>query len=299
MARVRYTNNTSGILILDKPLGITSNTAVQKIKHLLKVNKVGHTGTLDPLASGILPVCVGRATKFSQYLLFSDKSYIFSVKLGIKTTTGDLEGEVLIEEKPCQIDNNSILKVLYSFIGEYNQKVPQFSAVKHKGKPLYYWARKGISIEEKFRNVSINSINLLSYDAIDNVITIRVHCSKGTYVRTLAEDIADKFGTVGCVSYLRRVGVDKISEDRCTTIELLSSMDEKDLLNHIIKIENIMTSYPAVELSDKLILDLKYHKFIYRSGLTTKNKYRLFNESGCFVGIGHYCSDKLHLEKSW
>jgi tRNA pseudouridine55 synthase len=206
MGRRRSTGRkVNGILLLDKPLGITSNDALQRVKHLFRARKAGHTGSLDPLATGLLPICLGEATKISAFLLDADKRYRVKVKLGVTTTTADAEGEVL-EEKPITgVDQARIEAALESFRGEIDQLPPMYSAIKHKGERLYNLARQGIEVEREPRRITIHSLVLLDWQAPE--FSLDVHCSKGTYVRTLAEDIGNVLGCGAHVTALHRSGV--------------------------------------------------------------------------------------------
>lgn len=193
-----------GVLLLDKPAGITSHTAVQKVRRLFNAAKAGHTGTLDPLATGLLPVCLGEATKFSHLLLEADKNYLASIRLGVSTTTGDLEGEVTTR---LEVDMNQekIESVLKNFVGEILQTPPMYSAIKQGGQPLYKLARAGRELPRAPRKVSINSLTLV--DLAGDELTVRVCCSKGTYVRVLAEDVGRELACGACLSALRREAV--------------------------------------------------------------------------------------------
>ena len=191
MARRKKGRLVNGILILDKPTGITSNAALQKVKRLFEAQKAGHTGSLDPLATGVLPVCLGEATKLSHYLLDANKRYRAKCILGISTTTGDSQGEILAHHQVPETDTNSLLTLLDDFKGTQNQTPPMYSALKHNGRPLYEYARKGIEIERKSRQITIFELNLLEYNVSSETghssIEIDVLCSKGTYIRSLAE----------------------------------------------------------------------------------------------------------------
>ena len=199
-------NNLNGILLLDKPLMLSSNHAIQKIKKQFNVRKVGHTGTLDPLATGLLPVCMGQATRISRFLINSDKTYRALIMLGTRTSTGDKEGEI-IETCSSDVSTNTayIDKVLKSFIGEQKQIPPMYSALKHNGERLYKLAQKGLNVSRKERSINIYSIDLISIN--DDYLEVIIECSKGTYIRTLAEDIAKKLGTVGHIDQLRRLNI--------------------------------------------------------------------------------------------
>jgi len=212
-----------GVLLLDKPLRMSSNDALQKVKRSFNAEKAGHTGTLDPLATGLLPLCFGAATKFSQVSLDADKRYNASLHLGVTTSTGDLEGEV-VERREVSIDRASIDAVLARFTGEIDQCPPMHSALKHEGRALYEYAREGIEIERKSRRVAIHALDLLDWQA--PLLTLDVRCSKGTYVRTLAEEIGAALGCGAHLAALRRTGSGVLSVDDAVTLEALEAMDD-------------------------------------------------------------------------
>ena len=217
----------SGILLLDKPKGISSNQALQIAKQLFAANKVGHTGSLDPLATGLLPLCFGEATKFSQFLLNADKTYWVSARLGVKTNTGDAEGEI-IQSRPINTDALEKLEaILASFCGTISQIPPMFSALKHKGKPLYKLARQGIVIERSPRTVQIHRLQLL--DRVnENTVNLEIKCSKGTYIRTLIEDIGEALGCGAYVQELRRLGVANYLAEQMVSLEQLKEKKQKN-----------------------------------------------------------------------
>lgn len=214
-----------GVFLLNKPLGMSSNAALQRVRWLFRAEKGGHTGALDPLASGLLPICLGEATKFSHYLLDSTKRYQTTIQLGHSTTTGDIEGEVLLEKPAPQLSENSIQVVLAQFIGDIQQVPPMYSALKKEGRPLYELARKGIEIEREARPISIYAIELLSFT--ESSITLDVTCSKGTYIRVLGEDIAKALGTYGHLTYLHRIQTGQFSLLPEYTLEYLESLTEQ------------------------------------------------------------------------
>jgi tRNA pseudouridine55 synthase len=203
--RNRKGRDITGIVVIDKPSGHSSNHVLQQVKRLFDAKKAGHTGSLDPLASGVLPICLGEATKLSGYLLDADKQYAVTCKLGITTDSGDADGEVIAEQPIPDFDEAGLQTIINSFIGEQDQVPPMFSALKYQGQPLYKLARQGIEVERKSRRIRIYEIELLdcSYDSF----TLSVRCSKGTYIRTLVEDISHKLGTGGHVTMLRRTAV--------------------------------------------------------------------------------------------
>lgn len=197
-----------GIIVVNKPSGCTSHDIVSKIRKSLKLKKVGHTGTLDPLATGVLPILLGNATKLSKYLINHDKEYVATIKLGVKTETGDIEGSIIDEQKVPLFTEEQIIEVLNSFVGKQKQMPPMYSAIKVNGKKLYEYARNGEKIEVTTRNIEIYNISFLQY--IDNKIKFKVSCSKGTYIRSLCEDIAQKLNTVGTMENLERTQVRNI-----------------------------------------------------------------------------------------
>lgn len=197
-----------GIIVVNKPSGCTSHDIVSKIRKSLKLKKVGHTGTLDPLATGVLPILLGNATKLSKYLINHDKEYVATIKLGVKTDTGDIEGSIIDEQKVPLFTEEQIIEALNSFVGKQKQMPPMYSAIKVNGKKLYEYARNGEKIEVATRNIEIYNISFLQY--IDNKIKFKVSCSKGTYIRSLCEDIAQKLNTVGTMENLERTQVRNI-----------------------------------------------------------------------------------------
>lgn len=211
-----------GVLLLDKPLGLSSNDALVRAKRLLRANKAGHTGTLDPLATGLLPLCFGEATKFSQDLLDADKTYEAAVRLGATTTTGDAEGDI-VSERPVTCDRAALEAAIVRFTGEIEQVPPMYSALKKDGKPLYEYARAGQTVERAARQVTIHAITLLDADLENGRFTMRVTCSKGTYIRTLAEDIGEALGCGAHLTGLRRTGVGDLTLDGAVTLEQIDA----------------------------------------------------------------------------
>ena len=211
----------NGLLLIDKPLGFSSNQALSKIKWIFSAKKAGHTGTLDPLATGLLPICFGEATKFSSHLLNSEKTYEASIKLGWKSSTGDAEGK-LTESKIISISLDKLEEVLSLFVGLSNQTPPMFSALKHKGQPLYKFAREGVKIERQQRQIKISELKLLSYEK--NIIKFAVTCSKGTYIRTLAEDIANKLGMDGYLIDLRRTKIGNLNVQDALSLDKIEAL---------------------------------------------------------------------------
>ena len=214
----------SGVFLLNKPLGISSNAALQRVRWLYRAEKGGHTGALDPLASGLLPICLGEATKFSHYLLDSTKRYQTTIHLGHSTTTGDVEGDVLFEQAVPELTQAKIEQILATFVGDIQQVPPMYSALKKEGRPLYELARKGIEIEREARPITIEALELLSFT--ENSLTLDVTCSKGTYIRVLGEDIAKALNTFGHLTYLHRIKTGQFDLIPSYTIEYLESLTE-------------------------------------------------------------------------
>lgn len=242
-----------GVFLLNKPLNISSNAVLQKVRWLYRAQKAGHTGALDPLATGLLPICLGEATKFSHYLLDADKRYQTTIQLGTATTTGDVEGEVVESQAVPLLTEDSISKILKQFEGETTQIPPMYSALKKDGRPLYELARQGIEIERPARPVRISQIELLSFK--EQSISLDVTCSKGTYIRVLGEDIAKAMGTVGHLSKLHRIQTGHFQLDEHMTIEYLESLDE------VAREQLLLPSYAAVEGLPKLELPLERVKY--------------------------------------
>ena len=238
-----------GVLLLDKPLGLSSNQALQKAKWLLRAEKAGHTGTLDPLATGVLPLCFGAATKFSQLHLDADKTYETTVRLGLKTSTGDAEGDV-IETRPVTCTAGQVVEVLDRFMGPIAQVPPMHSALKKDGKPLYEYARDGQTVEREARQVVIHDLDLLDMqlDGDAPSLQLRVRCSKGTYIRTLGEDIGEALGCGGHLTMLRRTATGPFDATQCITLDALASETEDQRLAHLAPVQVLLEGHVPVTL---------------------------------------------------
>ena len=234
-----------GVLLLDKPLGLSSNDALQKARRLLNAEKAGHTGTLDPLASGLLPLCFGAATKFSQASLDADKRYTATLRLGVTTTTGDLEGGV-VERRDVAVDRAAIDAVLVRFIGAIDQCPPMHSALKHEGKALYEYARAGTEVEREARTVTIHRIDIVAGD--HDVWIVDVRCSKGTYIRTLAEDIGKELGCGAHLAALRRTASGPLTLEDAHTVEELTAMSENERDAALLGADALVADWPEVRL---------------------------------------------------
>lgn len=241
----RIKRPVDGVLLLNKPVGITSNTALQIAKRLYQAEKAGHTGTLDPFADGLLPLCFGEATKFSQYQLEADKRYRAVLHLGITTTTGDPEGEV-IATRPVAVTADQVASVVAEFVGDTMQTPPMYSALKYQGKPLYEYARAGITIERPARPVKIRNIEILAFH--DVALTIDVTCSAGTYIRTLAEDIGHKLGCGAHLTHLTRLASGGFSLDEAVT---LTQLEQDELVQRDARLaaaDGLINYLPALTL---------------------------------------------------
>ncbi|KAI3589605.1 tRNA pseudouridine(55) synthase [Cupriavidus sp. U2] len=236
-----------GVLLLDKPLGLSSNDALVRAKRLLRANKAGHTGTLDPLATGLLPLCFGEATKFSQDLLDADKTYEAAVRLGATTTTGDAEGDI-VSKRPVTCDRAALDAAIVRFTGEIEQVPPMYSALKRNGKPLYEYARAGQTVERAARRVIIRAITLLEVDLENSRFTMRVTCSKGTYIRTLAEDIGEALGCGAHLTGLRRTGVGDLTLEGAVTLEQIDAQPDDVRPTLLAPVDALLQRCPPVHL---------------------------------------------------
>lgn len=238
-----------GVLLLDKPLGLSSNQALQKAKWLLRAEKAGHTGTLDPLATGVLPLCFGAATKFSQGHLDADKTYETVVRLGVKTSTADAEGEVL-QTRPVQCTVGQVVEVLDRFTGPISQVPPMHSALKKDGKALYEYARDGQTVERAPREVVIHELELLDLQLQDDAprLHLRVHCSKGTYIRTLGEDIGEALGCGAHLASLRRIATGRFDVSACIGLPALEALDEAGRRACLLPVESLLDGHSRVTL---------------------------------------------------
>lgn len=283
----------SGILLLDKPLEMSSNKALQIVKCLFNANKAGHTGSLDPLATGMLPICLGEATKVSQYLLEADKVYQVSFKLGERTATGDAEGDV-IETKPFEsITEEQVQSIIPQFLGDLEQIPPMYSALKHNGQRLYDLARKGIEVERKSRHIHISDLELLSF--VEGVVELKVACTKGTYIRTLAEDIAKALGTVSYVTKLHRLEVGSFNGFPMVTmgeLEQLAEEGELQLDKKLLPVDIGIMNLPEIRLNDDLSYYMCLGQPVQVPKAPTSGLVRLYDAKR-FLGIGEIKSDGL------
>jgi len=284
----RQKKNISGILLLDKPLGFSSNQALQKIKWLFKAAKAGHTGTLDPLATGLLPLCFGEATKFAHFLTDADKTYIATIKLGATTTTGDAEGEVL-STHVVNVSRQDFETASTLFVGEISQTPPMYSALKFEGKALYEYARAGVEIERQARLVTIHNIEVNSFAG--DVAVITVTCSKGTYIRTLAEDIGKRLGCGAHLTGLRRTATADYRIEQAITLEQFEAMDDEQRMAALAPPDSAVHYLPAITLDDDGAFYLLQGQAVWRSGVIPSGLLRLYNEQQVFLGLGELQDD--------
>jgi tRNA pseudouridine55 synthase len=284
--------NVHGILLLDKPVGVTSNQALQHVKRLYQARKAGHTGSLDKQASGLLPMCLGEATKISGYLLDSDKYYQATCKLGMTTTTGDAEGEITAEKPVPELNKADVLAALAQFHGEISQVPPMYSALKHKGQRLYKLAHQGIVVEREPRNVTIYSLELLALNGDE--IEISVHCSKGTYIRTLAEDIGNKLGYGAHVKELRRLGAGPFRAEQMITvgeIERLAIEGITALDQLLLPVDTALQDVPEIEVSESLVFYMRQGQAVIVPHAPVNGLVRIYDHRHQFIGVGEVQDD--------
>jgi tRNA pseudouridine55 synthase len=307
MARKRKGRSINGILLLDKGLGLSSNHALQQVKRMFNAAKAGHTGALDPLATGMLPICLGEATKFSQFLLDTDKTYQVTAKLGVRTTTSDADGEV-VESNPVNVTEAELFAACEQFKGAIKQVPSMFSALKHQGKPLYFYARQGIDIPREARDITIFSLSIDRFE--DDEVDMTVHSSKGTYIRSLVDDLGQLLGCGAYVSKLHRTQVTDYPADRMMTMESLQALRDQidnetaDLLDDqtfTVLDQLLMPMDSAVKTLDSVELEQIAEGF-FRNGnpvnyvgseMFTENALiRVYSQtSGLFLGVGFIDSE--------
>lgn len=273
--------NITGFLILDKPSGISSNHALQRVKKIFQAKKAGHTGSLDVLATGLLPICFGEATKFAQYLLNADKYYRTVMRLGVTTTTSDAEGEVVAEKSTSQISDELINSVMSQFRGESQQIPSMYSALKHRGKPLYELARNGIEIHRDSRTIIIHELTLL--DRKKDLLTLEVRSSKGTYIRTLVDDIGQVLGCGAYVHSLRRLGAGPFVESQMVTLKTLKESDNPQ--QYILPIDAALQHLPVIRLDDDQVKKLFYGQKVMLE-ISSRELTRIEDEKKHFLGLG-------------
>ena len=284
--------NVKGILLLDKPVGLTSNGALQKVKSLYRAKKAGHTGSLDKAASGLLPLCFGEATKFSGFLLNADKHYRTIFQLGIQTSTGDTEGEVVYRGALQKFTRKRIEAALAGFQGTVMQVPPMFSALKHKGQRLYKLAHQGLEVDREPREITVHSITLLDYR--DDELELEILCSKGTYIRTLAEDIGKELGCGAHVKSLRRIGVGPYSDENMLALAELETIAETGLSGldaELLGIDSVLQDMPSIHLVDSVAFYLCQGQPVMVPKAPTHGMLRIYTEDKRFLGVGEVLED--------
>jgi tRNA pseudouridine55 synthase len=274
--------DVSGIILLDKRLGVSSNQALQEVRRLFNANKAGHTGSLDPLATGLLPLCFGEATKVSALMLDDDKRYQVTIRLGVMTDTGDSEGQIVAEMPVPDFSESQLLDCLQHFTGEIDQVPPMYSALKHQGKKLYELAREGKTVDRPARRITIYAIELLAFDS--QQISLDVRCSKGTYIRSLAEDIGHYLGSCGTVTALRRTASGQFNLADAFTIEQLREMDLATLYASRLPVDIPLSHIPAVSVNDEQVISIKQGQQIDLNS-TELGTVRIYSQQ-CFLGLG-------------
>jgi tRNA pseudouridine55 synthase len=292
----------SAFLLLDKPVGLSSNRVLQRVKRLFNVKKAGHVGTLDPLASGMLPICFGAATRFADYLVSEYKTYLVSARFGVKTSTGDKEGDVVSERIVPVITEENLNDLMDSFRGEITQIPPMYSALKHKGKPLYEYARKGVEISRPARPAVIHSFSLLEI-VDETTCKFEVRCSKGTYVRTLIEDLGEAVGCGAHVIELRRTRVGDFDEAQMISLDCLSELFDQggfaELDQRLMSVSDLCVGFDSLHLDHIKSLDWVHGRDVFVRNLSVNTSLiTLFHESGEFLGIAEPQDDgRLKVKK--
>lgn len=292
-------NSINGLLLLDKPLGLSSNAALQKAKRIFNARKAGHTGTLDPLATGMLPICFGETTKFTQFLLDADKTYETTAKLGVITDSGDSEGQVIERREIADVSLEKVNAALEKFRGEQNQIPSMFSAIKQQGTPLYELARAGISVPREPRKITIHQLELVNFSSDE--ISLVVRCSKGTYIRSLVEDIGLELGCGAHVTALRRTAVADFKIEKMVTLESLLALSEKkleeELFETLLPVDSLVQYLPAIQLYQQDVDSLKKGQ---RVKIVEAKKYgseselvRVYDPENQFIGLCEIHSDGL------
>ncbi|MDG2940320.1 tRNA pseudouridine(55) synthase TruB [Bisgaard Taxon 10/6] len=284
-----------GVFLLDKPQGLSSNDVMQKVKRLFQANKAGHTGALDPLATGMLPICLGEATKFSQFLLDADKRYVVTAKLGERTDTSDAEGRI-VASRPVNVKTAEILTALSAFRGDLMQVPTMFSALKHQGKPLYEYARAGVTVERQARPITIFELKFIEYHA--PFLTLEVHCSKGTYIRTLIDDLGERLGCGAHVSMLRRTAVSDYPSDKMLTLEALQQLAEAGDLRRLDALllppDSAVSQLPSLFLTERQTQAVGFGQRVrFDNAEKIYGQVRLFSAENLFLGVAEIHQDNV------
>lgn len=296
MARRRKGRAIDGLLVLDKPLGLSSNHALQQAKRLYGAAKAGHTGALDPLATGVLPLCFGEATKFSQYLLDADKTYTSTFVFGRATASGDADGELLCDEDASMLDSAAIEEALTAFRGQIEQVPSMFSALKQNGQPLYKLAREGKTVARKARSVHVYQFDITAFRPGRNPeVDVLIHCSKGTYIRSLAQDLGEALGVGAYLTALRRVKAGPFEIAQAVTLEQLEAMKQAETVADmdalLLPADSALAHLPKVELAEASAFYLRQGNTVQVPKLAHSGMVRIGLESGDFLGLGEILDD--------
>jgi len=286
--------NINGLLLLDKPSGISSNQALQKVKKIFNAKKAGHTGSLDPIATGMLPICFGETTKVAHFLLNNDKGYLVTAKFGVSTTTGDREGEVLETKSTSKLSQEIIISALKSFEGQYDQTAPLYSALKYEGRPLYYYARKGIEVPRKTRSIEIYSIKFESFES--DILKFHVMCSKGTYIRSLVEDVAKKIDSVAHIQELRRTHFAWFKEADMSSLENIENDNNKTIEDILLPSDEVLKEYDSVYLDKDSANDIKYGRRVSFDSIPSTKIVRIYDEKDELLAIGEVVEEENYLQ---
>jgi len=304
MAKKRKGRAINGVLLLDKPYDMSSNNALQRVKHIYFAQKAGHTGALDPLATGMLPICLGEGTKFSQFLLDTDKTYQVTAKLGVRTTTSDIDGEV-VSERPVEVNTEQLATALASFRGTTQQIPSMYSALKYQGQPLYKYAREGIEVPRESRDITVFRLDLLRFEGDE--VDLDIHVSKGTYIRTIIDDLGELLGCGAHVANLRRSAVGNYPTERMVTMdklnELLAQAEAEDVAPSVyldpllLPMTSACDGIPAVFVDDMSANFLRHGNPVQCANAPSDGLVQVFIgdnvEHGEFIGVGHIDDDGL------
>jgi len=286
--------NINGLFLLDKPSGISSNHALQKVKKIFNAKKAGHTGSLDPIATGMLPICFGETTKVAHFLLNNDKGYLVTAKFGVSTTTGDREGEILETKSTSNLSKEILTSALKSFEGQYDQTAPLYSALKYEGRPLYYYARKGIEVPRKTRTIEIYSIKFESFES--DILKFHVMCSKGTYIRSLVEDVAKKIDSVAHIQELRRTHFAWFKEADMFSLENVENDNNKTLDDKLLPSDEVLKEYDSVYLDKDSANDIKYGRRVSFDSIPSTKIVRIYDEKDELLAIGEVVEEENYLQ---
>lgn len=285
----------NGVLLLDKPSGIGSNSALQQVKRLFNAQKAGHTGTLDPMASGLLPLCFGEATKFAAELLEANKGYVATVRLGVSTDSGDADGNV-VQERPVHCSLNDIEGVTSRFLGNIEQMPPMYSALKKDGKPLYEYARSGIEVPRDARSVCVEVLEVGEFD--HDCFQMRVRCSKGTYIRSLAMDIGEALGCGAHLIALRRTSIGRFTLNEAVSMDQMTQTPVTDLEQFLRPVDHLVSAFPTLKLDEAETIRLGHgQRFRPARVPEADGVFRLYGENEQFLGTGRYADGVLHPER--